>query len=1444
MLQSVPTASQPMSNIERIVGQRLLSQESLPRSDITGRARQTLESGEAPGNRFTDFLANVFGDPDTQMALEGGAGFFDALRANDEAGLVSEADIAQARGIAAGIADPILGGLQAIAQIPGLFTDIQLPTDKAANFLERVRVGLATEAEEAAMIAGLSTNAIADAHLFGELVGFTAPVVASLKMARIVTGIQGGGLSLARNFTLDTVAGIIFGSTLIPEEELSQRFVNTLRETAVFGVGGLMINGLIFASTGMRFSRAARLQGETDLTAQLERIARGERVILEEEGVTIAQLMSEEGFVASSPEAHALLEQSAFDEAIIQGTRDMADSGLSRGFIRRIGGDFTSLSSAVERFRKQFPALKFDIVKRKGEFDLHFGLTGLNNSQRSQLAREGRYAGQMVQKGGGVYSYVRRTRKGDRIIVQTIDGRTTTLKDKGITDLPMATEPPALPTAGQALYDNYREFTFAKINQASAGGGGVLSETDIVRFIRQGQLGIGDDAVRVFESPGAITHPSEIGFAPGEVSSMSFTGLVEEGSSGFDTVLLSKNTVPGEGPWRITRLVEGNKPGGHTAFETIEEASQALEELATTYAQATEIKVIRPVASAEDFTEAYLRDGAQGNGLLQPEPIRRLEDVFEAWLRERNLNPNAIDIEAFRANFEGRLREDIWALVPEADMKVLRAVQEETARLLDGKDLPFQVVAETKGFHVDRLPDGVIELRDINTGGRLPFANEEVAERALQRVVRTEKDPLFDFVTPGNTGGQGFTGGFDTPDGGVFTFEVNIAADEFLPALPSQHLTNRRDYLIAVEDISGIPLFNKGIGPIDEGMIRMRRRLEPVGQRVSDIWKGLDRDGRKQVATFWRDVEGTDLAGTELIRAAKNAGLSSKQIRAFTRARVIMDFGAEQMGLPESRFIPNYYSRIQPENLTNGRADIARLLSDSPDALKEYQFFAEMERSGDLAMVELDPEIVMQKYFRSLYYKQEVAPFEQNLRQMMSLRIKDLETSQQQAVLQRSLPGTTPDSFVIPKEVRGTIQEYINNIRGDGTVGFASARRFTTRVFNSVGIKTDPRLFDELLNIYSSSVYGAALGLRGTAMNRDAMQNLWTSYSRLGGKHSSTSLERALTQSGFDEALAAGAVRDVTAAIPHSDVIFEAWFDAGVAKGTGPLSNATASIIRRGIRTGQMSRKAAQKFLIPYGSGDQVNRAWAYFWQKQHTADALAEFNAKRIDWDGFLEDGLPFFSSAIKDGFKQRFDRYGTEDALRWIGKQAADENHAIYGSSTTPSMMQTPFGRVFGVFGQWPLWMKELYLSRVRQGTPKQIGQFWARTAALTGALANMSFQTGVNMWSWVAPLSLGFGGGPAVDVALTARDIWSGPLDRKATATRRLAQQVGSLSFPGQLFFTEIGDALDSGDPAHAALRLTLGRSADEGNFNFDFTLNPSVPGHSEPRVPRIGNTPIGR
>ena len=1334
--EQVNTIASDFNPAERIIQELMvgLPREAEPEAGIgTGIAR---------------FLGNIFADP--ELTIE-----------DPTLGETFQAGMAQAQAVGTSMLIPAVRGVQALTELPGIFTQRDLPTDRAADFLDRLSQGLISSSERASLEAGLTPEAVADSHLLGEMVGYTLPVVAALKAARLATGIQGSVTGVARNFQLDTVAGGIFGALLTPGETLSDRAVNTLRESALFGVGGLLINGLIFGLVGMRFSRLRAHAGDESLDNTLRRIQNGEQVIIgEAETLPLVQLMNEEGFLANSPEAQAFLSNLDFEMSVVAGVRNAAEAGQSRGLVLDIGADFSEVMVNVARLKEGLPNHKFDVVGRdigrRRTFDLHFGLTGLNNNQRGQLARTGRYSGQILEKGGVTYEYIR-PGKGDRLVVKNADGKVTTIREQGVSNLPYANEEITLPTAGQALYEDFREFTFGRMGKASGVEGAIPEET-IIRSIREGTLELDDAARREFDVGGAITHPEELG-----------------------------------------------QTGAGTA---------------------------------EQFARGFTQEGKIAGDLLEPTPIRKLDDAFDSWIDARGLDIGADDIEAFRQNFAQRFRDDIWALVPEEDMAIFRAIREETNALIDEKGLGFRERAAVKGFTTQALPDERVALRDINTGAKLEFGSEKFASDFVDNVVRSEKDPFGLFLSPGPHGMPALTGGFPKSDG-VFTLEGNIASREFLRDQPFAFSQNRRDYFRTVEDLTGMPLFSKGFAPIDEAMTRMNSRLEPIGRRIQAAWKGISREDRIAVAEFWTKIEGEPLTGTALTRAARAAGLSSRQITAFTQSRAIFDLGAQMLGLPKSRYIPIYYSRIRPAFEAGGEVNIARLLADDPIALREAEvFWATQTRIGEMANIELDPEIVMHKYFRALLKHQEVVPLETEFRTMLDMRIRELPQSNQTQILRRALQGTTRDSFVLPEEIRSVGQEYLVNIAGDNSPGFATARRVTMRMFKMLGMETDAKLFDELHSTYLSAQYGAAIGVRLSLLNRNAVQNMWTMYTRVGAKHGTESLRRSMTRAGFDEAVDAQAVRPVQVSVPQGDVIYESFWASEPITGTGPASNAMASALRHLMRLGRVSRNVSQKSLIPYGSSEQVNRAWAYHWQKMHTVEKLADFDAGKIDWDTFLEDGLPFFSNTIRSDFRARFDKFGREPALQWIGKQAADEGHFIYGAASSPSWMQRPFGRLLGVFGQWPLWAFELYARRTSHATNKQLGQFWARTLALTGAFANMTVQSGIDMWSWVAPASLGFGGGPFTDILVDMKNIVDSPLDRRAAALKRMGADIGGLSLPGQVFYSEFSRAMDEKDPRQAALLLFLGRPVDQGNFAYDFVINPeAIPKVPEPRVQNL-------
>jgi hypothetical protein len=1364
--------------------------------------------------------------------------------------------------IGAGILAPTIQGLQAIAEIPGLFTSADLPTDRVADFFERMAAGVTTRAEAAALAAGVPQELIADSHLLGEIIGFTVPVVGSLKLARMITRIQGPVLSLGRNLLLDTTAGAIFGAALRPEDNLEQRAKNTLRESAIFGVGGLVLNGLVFGVLGYRFARARAHIGDDSLENLLKRMANGERVVVQEAEVgPLVQLMNEEGFLANSLQAQRLLGNIEFEQTVVASVKGAAEAGQSRGIVQNIGRNFNDVALQVERMQVQFPNLKFDIVGKEAvgaqggrTFDLHFGLKGLNNQQKSQLKSQGRYRGQLIQKNGTTYEYIRPGQKPDTIMVLTADKKITSIKRQGVTDLPYAVEDIALPATGKALYEDFREYVFNRMGIAAGVEGG-LSEQAIIAGLRDKTLILTDEAERLFDIGGAITHPSELNLKfvtignPAQIEGVTTPAtraaildpdgllwLAPERASHLEAsidMVAAKMRVPRE---QAVEAIQTATPGS-PIIELLESGLKGEFETSTRAFRTAEAGQPIPLtfaSTAAEFSQNFLRKGKVAGDVLEPIAIRDMDSVFTAWAELRGLDLAAIDIEAFKQSFATSLRNDLWASAPKEDLAIFAAIRDEAIALLDAQGVTLAQRAATKGFHIDMLDGGRVAIRDINTGARIEFGTERFASDFIDGVVRSEKDPFGAFLSPGPHGMPVIHGGFPDPDPGMFMIDGNVLAADFLDNVGFASLSNRRDYLIRAEQATKMPLFSQGFGLIDQAVSRKNELLEPIGRRISAAWgnglKKIKRPQKVQVADFWETIAGQGLTGPELVRAAQAFGLNSRQIAAFNQTRELFRLGDELLQ-HQGSFGDLYYGKIRPALQRSQSTDetIASIKAslDDPGEQAAMEFWEQYFRSGDLANLELDPEIVLHKYFRTLFYQQEVAPLTKQMRSMLEMKIKDLPQSVQLDIIRNSsLPLTTGESFVLPEAVRSVGQEYLVNIRGDGSPGFAGMRSFTRQVFKKLGMEVDNKLFDELHSTYLSAQYGAAIGLRFALMNRNAVQNLWMMYTRVGGKFGTTSLRRAMTQEGYDEAVVAGAIRPVQQSVAQGDAIYERFWASQPIQGTGAASMAMASGLRHVVRLGRVSRKASQASLIPYGSSDQINRAWAYHWQKLHTAEKLADFDAGKIDWTRFMDDGLPYFSDVIKRDFRRIFDKEGREAALQYIGKQASDEAHFIYGAASSPTWMQRPFGRLAGVFGQWPLWAYELYMRRQAHATSRQFGAFWVRSLALIGVFTNMTAQSGINMWNWMAPVSLEYGGGPFTDTLVDVKNVVDAPLDRKVQSLDRLMRNVGSLALPGQIFYDEISNAMNASNPVQGALMLSLGRPVDVSNFAYDWLVNPDV------------------
>lgn len=1232
---------------------------------------------------------------------------------------------------------------------------------KVSDWLQRSEQQIFNAAEQYALGAGVSESEITDAYEVGNFIGLTAPVVGAVKGAMLLTGTSVGLLKYpwAGDLITDTTAGLIYGGLLTPETELSKRVQNASHESALFGVGRILVTaGLPFRT--LRQKRAIEKKMTRESRASLEAMERGEDIITlrtEDDVLSLGSLLNEEQWLSSSRAAETVLIENANERALVEAIVDVSGHGGTGGILRWASGDFQGATRMVDRFKREFTGLKFDIVKgqREGTFDVFFGTKGLSNRQRSQFSREGRFEGMDVEYGDAIHEYVGRASRKDFVKIRNkVDGKVKEVKAENITDRPTFTERIERTPEFDALYQDFSRFYDEGAEQVLTTRGGFATEGQLIEAVQRGEISLSPANRRAFNKAGAIVQPEELG----------------------------------------------------------PEVAQA-------------ISTATPTVPA-------------ARGVLEPTSYFTFDDIFDRWAVARNLPKNSTDYIAARSHFAGRKRNELWESIPEADKTILREVIAEQDQLIEKFGISLENFAGGKGFAVQKLPDERILLRDVNSGAPFAFGSEARARDWLKTIARPEKD-LPSLIPEMNHGVQAGTNGFN-PAYDVWTFDENIRSLETARQIPliSRQFRNTMDLFQRIEESTGLPIWSQGFLPIDRGMQQMRRQLLPWEDRVAQIWRGITQDRRNAITDVWTEIEGSGLNLSDAAKLFKSRGFSPREISAFTQSHRVFDQWFEMSGIDPNRYMNLYLSRLRP-SVQNPRADdLADIFMNSDAKPTESQFFAEFTRTGQLAQLEKDPELIMHKYIRTLMWRDHVKPSYDRLSQLVGQRgsdgairaitfqdVKDLWGQEaSNAMLRQARQGTRLTDPVIPGPLRGFIEQFLVSSRGIPDKSWETLRAYSARILDKLKVQADPRVTEELLNVYQSTMYASALGLRPGLVARNLSQNLWMLYTRIGNKHIGPGLERALSNQGFQEAFESGVLRLTEAGVPFQDALMRQIAGDGVtgASGAGRL---ISPVLQLAMRTGQVSRSLSQQALKYYSSSDQINRAWAYHSQKMFTADKLALYERGRIGWDRFVEEGLPFFRQPTKQQFRQLYDTEGRESALKFIGFQASDESNFIYGVGASPPWMQKPFGRFAGMFGQWPLWSAELYLSRVRTGTPKQQAAFWARTAALTGIFANIGAQTGVNMWNWIAPGSfVSWGGGPAIDYLVNLHAVTDGPIEQRAGSLARLAKNMGRLALPGQVAWNDMEDALSEDDIEQAVFRTFLGRQADGANWVANMQFDP--------------------
>jgi len=331
--------------------------------------------------------------------------------------------------------------------------------------------------------------------------------------------------------------------------------------------------------------------------------------------------------------------------------------------------------------------------------------------------------------------------------------------------------------------------------------------------------------------------------------------------------------------------------------------------------------------------------------------------------------------------------------------------------------------------------------------------------------------------------------------------------------------------------------------------------------------------------------------------------------------------------------------------------------------------------------------------------------------------------------------------------------------------------------------------------------YSAGLGLRPIVYVRDTLQSL-LALPVAGPVAFFKGMKRVVTSGGWTRASEDGALLGKMN-------VGQLWGD--LAREIAPGGN----------RASEWVMKVAKKLMAPHRHSNNLGRAVAYNVEYPRAVEAVKNYRSGKwsiADVTDPKNTALWFYDPPAQSRMLKMMEltteaqEVGT---LNWLGRpytehevarkmalELVDLTQWPYRAGTQPSLMMTGAGRVFGMYGQWPLnyldYMKRLTKktlqapdSQVRNAALRAGGLWLTYNAAITKSFGN--FGTDMDRWFWAS--GAGYSGSPSFQMV---QNVW-GALEDSPQGRKARGDLIRSpLNFvPGSIAIRQMIRAMEEDD-----------------------------------------------
>jgi hypothetical protein len=174
-------------------------------------------------------------------------------------------------------------------------------------------------------------------------------------------------------------------------------------------------------------------------------------------------------------------------------------------------------------------------------------------------------------------------------------------------------------------------------------------------------------------------------------------------------------------------------------------------------------------------------------------------------------------------------------------------------------------------------------------------------------------------------------------------------------------------------------------------------------------------------------------------------------------------------------------------------------------------------------------------------------------------------------------------------------------------------------------------------------------------------------------------------------------------------------------------------------------------------------------------------------------------FDDTERLGFEALWKQGRQREAIEYASTVFADRALFLYGNANHPVGWGSTYGVAFGQFGTWPVQYLDWMMKGLSRGTFKDRAEFAAWNLAAPWALVATGKQGGVDFNAWWGISSLGYSGGPYLDLGIDVVKAYSGSPTERAFARANLRranplrQPIPNVLVPVSFAIDDVADIL---------------------------------------------------